>query len=298
MPFHVAKQNKDVNIFVAGCAPNLIAIPKFMKKISVVSFILFFSLHVILAGNYKRDQNISYTTSHDPYALQRCKLDLYHPADTTGLPVIVWFHGGGLTGGEKFIPEELEQSGYVVVAPNYRLIPNVEIDSCINDAAEAVAWTINNISNFGGDPDKIFVSGHSAGGYLASMIGLDKSWLKKYGKDPDNLAGLIPLSGQVITHFAQRQQKGISELTPTIGEYAPIFHIRKDAPPYVIITGDRELELYGRHEENAYMWRMMKLIGHPYVFIYELDGYDHGAMYKPAFHILKTTVKDILQQND
>lgn len=63
----------------------------------------------------------------------------------------------------------------------------------------------------------------------------------------------------------------------------------------MIITGDREQELYGRYEENAYMWRMMKLTGHPYVFIYELDGYNHGDMAAPAHHILKKHVKDLLQ---
>ena len=225
----------------------------------------------------------------------RNKLDLYFPSQTDReLPVIIWFHGGGLTGGEKFIPDELKTGEYVIAAPQYRLMPEATLDNCIDDAAKAVAWVIDNIANYGGDNSKIFVSGHSAGGYLASMIGLDRKWLKKYEKDADSLSGLIPFSGQVITHFAQRQKEGVSELTPLIDQYAPLYHIRKDAPPYVIITGDREKELFGRYEENAYMWRMLKLNGHPYVYIYELDGYDHGDMYIPAFHILKDHIKKIL----
>ncbi|MDE6403128.1 MAG: alpha/beta hydrolase, partial [Muribaculaceae bacterium] len=71
---------------------------------------------------------------------------------------------------------------------------------------------------------------------------------------------------------------------------------RPDCPPYVIITGDSELELFGRYEENAYMWRMMKLVGHPEVYIYKLDGYNHGDMAAPAFHILKNHIKDILNK--
>lgn len=266
-----------------------------MKKIFNFLFLWFFFCSFVMAEVFKTDQNITYTSSIDPYALQRCKLDIYHPTDTTELPVIVWFHGGGLTGGEKFIPEELKQSGYVVVAPNYRLMPMVEIDSCINDAAEAVAWTFNNISNYGGDPNKIFVAGHSAGGYLTSMIGFDKKWLRNFNIEADSIKGLFPYSGQAITHFALRQSKGISELQPTIDEYAPMFHIRKDAPPYIIITGDRNIELFGRYEENAYLWRLLKLIAHPEVYIYEIDGHDHGEMVRPAHHILKTHIENILQ---
>ena len=122
---------------------------------------------------------------------------------------------------------------------------------------------------YGGDPERLFVSGHSAGGFLTSMVGLDKSRLAGYGKDADSIAGLIPFSGQVITHFSDRKSKGIGELTPYVDSNAPLFHVRKDAPPYIIVTGDAELELYGRYEENLYMWRMMKLNGHPDVKIYK-----------------------------
>ena len=67
---------------------------------------------------------------------------------------------------------------------------------------------------------------------------------------------------------------------------APLFHIRKDAPPLLLITGDRELELLGRYEENAYMWRMMQVVEHPDTKIMELDGYNHGQMAKPAHPLL------------
>lgn len=232
---------------------------------------------------------------------ERCALDIYHPAvpaDNAGLPVVVWFHGGSLTGGFRHFPDGILDGKYVIVSPSYRLIPEVTVNECIDDAAAALAWTIDSIAAYGGDPSKIFVTGHSAGGYLTSMIGLDKSRLAKYGKDPDSLAGLIPFSGQVITHFSHRSQQGISTITPTIDETAPLYHVRKDCPPYVIISGDRELELFGRYEENAYMWRMMKLQGHPYVRIYELDGFNHGDMAVPGIHILKNEIHEILKNKE
>ena len=137
----------------------------------------------------------------------------------------------------------------------------------------------------------IFVSGHSAGGYLTSMVGLDKSWLEKYKIDSDKIAGLIPFSGHTITHFTVREEMGIIDRNKVIVDsMAPLYHVRKNAPPYVIITGNRDLELLGRYEENAYMARMMKLTGHESTTIYELDGYGH-SMVEPALPLLLKFVK-------
>lgn len=246
---------------------------------------------------YITESDIPYSPEGNEYAKERDKLDVYYSPEFKDKPVVVWFHGGGLTGGHKSIPTQLKNDSLVVVAVNYRLLPKSTIDETIDDAAAAVAWTFKNIEKYGGSPKKIFLAGHSAGGYLVSMIGLEKKWLDKYGIDADSVAGLIPYSGQVLTHFAVREQNGISPYQPMIDKYAPMAHARKDAPPYVIISGDREDELYGRYEENAYMWRLMKMIGHPYVYIYELDGYSHGDMAKPAHHILKKHIHSILNKN-
>lgn len=264
-----------------------------MKLLTLLSLLCMTAMPVIAANDYITEKDIPYTAKTDDYSIERLKLDICYDPDTTGLPVIVWFHGGGLTGGSKDIPEALAGKGYVVIAPNYRLIPNVGVSECIDDAAEAVAWAFANAGRYGGDTSKIIVSGHSAGGFLTSMIGLDRSRLAPYGINADSIAALVPFSGQVITHFSDRKSKGIGELTPFVDSNSPLFHVRKDAPPYVIITGDAELELFGRYEENLYMWRMMKLSGHPDVSIYRLDGYDHGAMAQPAFHILKNTIRRI-----
>ncbi|MBR5735903.1 MAG: alpha/beta hydrolase [Bacteroidales bacterium] len=240
---------------------------------------------------YRTDENIFYSWNTDAYSLERCVLDVYYPVGVSNCPVIVWFHGGGLVSGNKSIPEQLKDRGYVVIAANYRFMPKVEVTECIDDAAAAVAWAFKNAEKYGGDPENIYVSGHSAGGYLTSMVGLDKKYLAKYGIDADLIAALIPFSGQVMTHYEYRRRNGGSEYVPSIDDTAPIAHVRADGPPYVIVSGDRELELYGRYEENAYMWRMMKLIGHEQTYIYELDGYSHGEMAAPAFHILRQYVK-------
>lgn len=222
----------------------------------------------------------------DDYARSRCKLDLYHPEGLKDFATVVWFHGGGLTGGSRTVPQALKGNGFAVVAVDYRLSPKAKVPAYIEDAAAAVAWTFKNIESHGGSSKKIFVSGHSAGGYLAAMVGLDKRWLAKHQVDADAIAGLIPCSGQAITHFTIRKERGVSDKQPVIDDLAPLFHVRKEAPPMLLISGDRNTELLGRYEENAYLWRMMKEVGHSRTELVELQGYNHGQMVDPAFPLV------------
>lgn len=178
---------------------------------------------------------------------------------------------------------------------NYRLAPKVVANTCIDDAAAAVAWVFENIKTYGGDRSKIFVAGHSAGGYLTTMIGLDKKYLNHFGIDANKIAGLIPFSGQCITHFEIRREKGLSETKVVVDNLAPLYHVRADSPPLLLMTGDRELEMLGRYEENAYMARMMKLVGHKETKLYEFDGYGHG-MTEPGFPMLVKEVERICKE--
>lgn len=268
-----------------------------MSKSKNFIWILFLGAYFASAQEtaYELKENISYydraSQNADNYIKERCKLDVYYPKDTTNVSTIVWFHGGGLEFGEKHIPEGLLEKGVVVVTVNYRMHPKVKHPTYIEDAAAAVAWTFKNIKKYNGNPRNIFVTGHSAGGYLASMVGLDKSYLKKHNIDANTLAGLIPFSGHTITHFTIRKEMGIEGTQPIINEYAPLFHVRKDAPPMLLITGNREKELLGRYEEVAYFYRMMKVVEHPNVELMELDGYGHNMVY-PAIPLLLNFVED------
>lgn len=262
-----------------------------MRKLTIT--LLSLIVCVTWAQNYKEVYDIPYTNKTDAYAKERLKLDIHYDEEGKNLPVIVWFHGGGLTQGEKELPKKLKDKGFVVVGVNYRLLPNVSIDKTLDDAAESLAWITKNIGKYGGDSKKIVVSGHSAGGYITLMLALDRKWLARYGVDANDMAGYVPFSGQAISHFSYRKMLGIDNLQPTIDEYAPLFWVRKDCPPMELIVGDRELELFGRYEENAYLWRMMKLIGNTTTNIYELDGHDHGGMVDPGFNILERFVRNI-----
>ena len=235
------------------------------------------------AAGYQLKSDIAYRTElEDDYASERCRLDVYYPTDSRGFATIVYFHGGGLSGGDKYLPEAWKGQGIAVVSANYRLHPRVKNPTYTEDAAAAVAWTMRHIADYGGDPSRIYVSGHSAGGYLTSMIGMDTTYLGRHGLHPDSLAGLLPFSGHTITHFTPRKERGLAWNNVVVDSYAPIHHLRISELPIALITGDRELELFGRYEENAYFWRMLVASGHEHAYLYELDGFGHGPMVGPA----------------
>ncbi len=265
-----------------------------MKR-TLTILLLLVSGFVLAQTSYKQISDIPYRSDveqqADSYIAERCKLDLYYPENKDDFTTVVWFHGGGLTGGEKFIPEKLKEQGIAVIGVNYRLNPKVKCPVYIEDAAAAVAWAFNNIEEYGGNRDKIVVSGHSAGGYLTSMVGLDKHYLAKFNIDADAIELLVPFSGHTITHFTVRKERGIEGTQPIIDEFAPLYFVKADTPPLVLITGDRELEMLGRYEENAYMWRMLKVAGNEHVKLFELDGFNHGEMASPALEILLKEIK-------
>ena len=261
---------------------------------TLVLLVLIMASVSVMAQGYQQVNDIPYTVKTDTYSLERLKLDIYHPEGGVNHPVIVWFHGGGLEGGNKEIPAQLKEKDLVVVGVNYRLLPLVTVRETLDDAAEAVAWVFSHIAEYGSDPRKIVVTGHSAGGYISMMLCLDKKWLAAYSIDADSVMMYVPFSGQAITHYNVRKMQGIPPLQPTIDEYAPLYWVRGDCPPLVLICGDRELELYGRYDENQYLARMMKLAGHQHTYLYELDGHGHGGMVAPGFHILETHLKQML----
>ena len=132
-----------------------------------------------LSAQVKYDlvKNITYYPDsmgqNDPYIASQCKLDIYYPQNVKNFVTIVWFHGGGLTQGLKEIPVALTEKGIAVVGVEYRLSPKAKAPAYIEDAAASVAWVFHHIASYGGNPQAIFISGHSAGANLGLIITLD-----------------------------------------------------------------------------------------------------------------------------
>ena len=274
----------------------------FLMKRNICFILLsIFAYTALSAQNrtYEFKENISYVMGKDSdeYKKERCKLDIYYPSQEKDYPTIIWFHGGGIEGGEKHIPDQFKNKELAVVAVNYRLSPRAAYPSYIEDTAEAIAWVVKNIENYGGDKRKIFVSGHSAGGYLALMAQLDKSYMQAYGIDANFIAGWAPISGQTNTHYTIRKERGLPHpaTIPVIDKYAPINQARDSIAPTLLITGDRKLEMTGRWEENAHLLAVLKAMGNNNVELFELEGFNHGTVLEPGCILIVDWIRSQLR---
>ena len=224
--------------------------------------------------------NISYiASSTDAYRMQRCQVNVSSPQGATNLPVLIFFHGGGLTAGNRHFPH-VNRNEAVVMAAGYRLSPQATYPAFLEDAAAVVAWAFKNATKYGGNPKRIFVSGHSAGGYLTAMVGMDARWLKPHGLTPNDLAGIIPISAQVTTHFEVKKMLKYEgeQYRPLITPEAPLYYCSSNLPPICIITGDRKKEWPCRVEENELMAISLRTLKHPYVEFHEIPGKNHGSV--------------------
>lgn len=138
-------------------------------------------------------------------------LDVYY-SEPLGAhhPVMIYVHGGGWVSGDKSHldakPQFFVDAGYVFVSVNYRLSPQAKFPAQVEDVAAAVAWTVKNIDRYGGDPGRIFISGHSAGGHLAVLVSSDESYLKGQGLDLTTIKGVVSIdtAGYDFSIFASR----------------------------------------------------------------------------------------------
>ena len=246
---------------------------------------------------YNYVQNISYTSAGetDAYRKERCVLDIYYPETDKGFATLVWFHGGGLEGGSKELLDGFRRQGFAVVSVNYRLFPHCKCPDYIDDAAMAMAWTFDNIGKYGGNKDQIYVSGHSAGGYLTLMVALAKEYMAKYGADADKIAKAYPVSGQTVTHYTIRKERGLPDGIPVIDEYAPMTHAGRGGAPMILISGDRDLEMLARYEENDHLQALLEHFNHDSV-LYEMQGFDHGTVLAPAVALISADIRKLWKE--
>lgn len=149
---------------------------------------------VVPTGGYVREAGIDYGDG------PRQQLDLYRPPEASGpRPVVVFFYGGGWRTGDRgdyrFVGQALAAEGFVVAIPDYRLYPQVRFPAFVEDGAAAVSWVAANVERYGGDPDRIFLAGHSAGAHIATMLALDRRYLAAAGTPTAVPAGAAGLAG-------------------------------------------------------------------------------------------------------
>jgi len=198
--------------------------------------------------------NIPYAPAHE-----RQVLDVYAPPAAKNLPVVFWIHGGGWQTGDKtsvqLKPKAFVDKGFVFVSTNYRLLPDVEMETIFRDIAKSMHWVHDHIVEHGGDPNRILVMGHSAGAQLAALICIDDRYLKAEGLSLADIKGCVPVDGDIydvpaIIETAETRRRVHHQPQAKFGhrekfgndpakhlDYSAVTHVakNKDIPPFLIL---------------------------------------------------------------
>jgi len=206
-------------------------------------------------------RDIAYATTHE-----RQVLDVYAPDGAKNLPVVFWIHGGGWQAGNKGMvgvkPKAFNDAGFVFVSTNYRLLPTVEMGDLTNDVATALGWVHKNIASYGGDPTRLLVMGHSAGGQLAALMCTDEKYTTAQGFSLTAIKGCVPVDADTfdipaIIEVAETRARVHHLPLPTNGhrqkfgndpakhrDFSAVTHVapNKGIPPFLIlhITGNAD----------------------------------------------------------
>lgn len=192
------------------------------------------------------------------------KLDLYLP-DRDEFYVLLYFHGGGLTGGDKTDSQGfyayMVSQGVAVISANYRMYPQAKYPDFLMDAADAVEWVFGNVGQYG-KVKGVYICGSSAGGYLTQMLCFDRTWLSKTNVKQADIAGFIHNSGQPTSHFNVLRERGMDTRRVVIDDSAPIYHVAEDVsyPPMLIVVSDDDLE--NRYEQTMLLVSTLKHFGY------------------------------------
>jgi len=188
-------------------------------------------------------------TTDIPYGDQpRQRLDVYQPTHAKpNAPVVLFFYGGTWQYGKKadyrFVAQSLASKGFLTILPDYRLHPAVNFPAFVEDGARAVRWAHENAPRFGGDPQRLFLMGHSAGAHITTLLALDEHYLKDAGVDSSVIHGAIGLSGpyDFTPGGGSRAVFGMtSAASPVDPNIEPIHFARKGAPPILLIHGQQD----------------------------------------------------------
>jgi acetyl esterase/lipase len=196
-------------------------------------------------------QNLAPMKSNQPYienGHERHVLDIYAPANASNLPVLFWIHGGGWQSGDKtsvhLKPQYFTDQGFVFVSINHRLLPDVVMEDIIADVAQAFAWMHQHIAQYGGNPQRVVVGGHSSGAQLAALLCTDHRYLEKHAIPLSLIKGCIPVDGDTfdipaIIETAETRRRAHQQSLPTFGHrqkfgHDPAKHVNFSAVTHIV----------------------------------------------------------------
>lgn len=183
--------------------------------------------------------------SYGPDPRQRLDVYLPHKLKAMSAPVVVFWHGGSWQSGDKeyyrFVGAALSEQGFVTIIPNYRLAPRFPFPAFMHDAAMAVRWARDQAHALGGDGGRLFLSGHSAGGHIALLLGLDPSYLANVGLDRNDVAGIIAIAAPTgLENLRGEALAGVFPQSAPDKAISPVLLAEQtaaEAPPILLISG-------------------------------------------------------------
>jgi acetyl esterase/lipase len=190
-----------------------------------------------------------------PFGKHGQTLNVWHDGKAKNAPVLIFFYGGGWVKGSAddygFAARAYASKGFVVVVPDYRKVPQIRFPAFVQDAADAVKWTKDNIATYGGDPNRIAIAGHSAGAHSVAMLALDPQWLAAAGA-PGAVKAAVGLSGPYDFYpFTGRAVAAMGQW-PRPLETQPLTYARKDAPPMMLVTGTADTTVRPKNARNLF----------------------------------------------
>jgi acetyl esterase/lipase len=196
---------------------------------------------------------------------RKLAVDVYRATDApANAPLILFFYGGTWRYGQRewyrFVGESLADHGFVVMIPDYRTAPEVAWPAFIEDGARAAAFAKAHAGDFGADPARMFLMGHSAGGHIAAMLATDARWLGAVGLRPRDFRALIGLAGPY--DFLPIWNPRMKEIFPDDGQLTdtqPIHFVDGDEPPMLLLRGDQDIIVLSRHNDE--MAALMTSVG-------------------------------------
>lgn len=219
------------------------------------------------------------------YADNKDRLDLYLPEGRTNVPVIVSYYGGALTAGDKnehaFVGRRFASAGIATVVVNYRLSPGVTHPAHIGDAAASFAWVKRHISECGGNADRIFVIGHSAGAYLAALLSTDERYLAAHKLSLRDIRGAVPVSAFYWverTGVAPDRDQSVWGTDQRVWvDASPAHHLHTRVPPMLILYADGDEDW--RRQQNVEVAQAIKAAGSSNVTLAMIKGRTHMSIW-------------------
>jgi acetyl esterase/lipase len=199
-------------------------------------------------GSFRRTSDLRYGDD------ARQKLDVYAPPRPGHNPMVIFFYGGSWSAGKKadyaFVGAALAERGYVTVIADYRLYPEVRFPGFVEDGARAVAWVQQHAREFGGDPDRLVLMGHSAGAHIAAMLALNPAYLAAAGVRPHSVAGFIGLSGPYALVPDTDRLHAIFGMPYIPEDWQPLHFADRTAPPALLLHGEDDSLVDSAHTEK------------------------------------------------